>query len=68
MLVLAVMLAALVFAPAAFAQDDNPTADDLGGDDRGAERGFDDNPSRDDLGGTIATGSGASTTTPRATT
>ena len=49
-LVLMVALAALVFAPAAFAQDDNPTADDLGGDDRGGERGFDDNPSRDDLG------------------
>jgi hypothetical protein len=29
MIVLAVALAALVFAPAAFAQDDNPTADDV---------------------------------------
>jgi hypothetical protein len=29
MMVLAVALAALVFAPAAFAQDDNPTADDV---------------------------------------
>ena len=50
MLVLVVALAALVFAPAAFAQDDNPTVDDLRADDRGGERGFDDNPSRDDLG------------------
>lgn len=49
-LVLGVALAALVFAPAAFAQDDNPSADDLREDDRGGERGFDDNPSRDDLG------------------
>src|SRR5215217_924658 len=45
-----VVLAALVFAPAAFTQDDNPSADDLRGDDRGGARGFDDNPSRDDLG------------------
>ena len=30
MLVLAVMIAALVFAPAAFAQDDNPSGDDVG--------------------------------------
>src|SRR5688500_7528285 len=29
MLVMAMILAALVFAPAAFAQDDNPTADDM---------------------------------------
>jgi hypothetical protein len=50
MLALVVALAALVFAPAAFAQDDNPTGDDFGGDDRGSERGYDDNPSRDDLG------------------
>jgi uncharacterized membrane protein YkoI len=50
MLVLVVALAALVFAPAAFTQDDNPSADDLSGDDRGGARGFDDNPSRDDLG------------------
>jgi hypothetical protein len=49
MLVLVVALGALVFAPAAFAQDDNPSGDDLGGDDRGGERTFDDNPSRDDL-------------------
>jgi hypothetical protein len=48
-LVLVVALAALVFAPAAFTQDDNPSADDLGGDDRGGARGFDDNPGRDDL-------------------
>ena len=44
MLVLVVALAALVFAPAVFAQDDNPTGDDLGGDDHGEVRGFDDNP------------------------
>jgi uncharacterized membrane protein YkoI len=50
MLVLVVALAALVFAPAAFTQDDNPSADDLRGDDRGGARGFDDNPNRDDLG------------------
>ncbi len=50
MLVLVVALTALVFAPAAFTQDDNPSADDLRGDDRGGARGFDDNPSRDDLG------------------
>jgi uncharacterized membrane protein YkoI len=50
MLVMVVVLAALVFAPAAFTQDDNPSADDLRGDDRGGARGFDDNPSRDDLG------------------
>jgi hypothetical protein len=50
MVVVMVALAALVFAPPAFAQDDNPTGDDLGGDDRGGERGFDDNPSRDDRG------------------
>ena len=49
-LVLVVVLAALVFAPAAFTQDDNPSADDLRGDDRVGARGFDDNPSRDDLG------------------
>ena len=45
-----VVLAALVFAPAAFTQDDNPSADDLRADDRAGARGFDDNPSRDDLG------------------
>jgi LPXTG-motif cell wall-anchored protein len=49
MLVLMVVLAALVFVPAALAQDDNPTGDDLGGDDRGGERGFDDNPTGDDI-------------------
>jgi putative cell wall-binding protein len=31
MLALVVALAALVFAPAAFAQDDNPTGETLGG-------------------------------------
>ena len=51
MLVAAVALAALVFAPAAIAQDHNPTGDDLRGDDRGGQRGFDDNPSTSDLRG-----------------
>jgi uncharacterized membrane protein YkoI len=50
MLVLVVALAVLVFAPAAFTQDDNPSAHDLRADDRAGARGFDDNPSRDDLG------------------
>src|SRR5215218_6848949 len=49
MVVLMVAMGALVLAPAAFAQDDNPSGDDLGGDDHGGERAFDDNPSRDDL-------------------
>ena len=49
MLVLVVALGALVFAPAALAQDDSPSGDDLGGEDRGGEQAFDDNPSRDDL-------------------
>jgi hypothetical protein len=49
MVVLVVALGALIFAPAAFAQDDNPTGDDLGGGDRGGERGFDDNPTGDDV-------------------
>ena len=49
MVVLAVAFGALIFAPAAFAQDDNPTGDDLRGDDRGGERGFDDNPTGDDV-------------------
>jgi hypothetical protein len=49
-LVLVVALGALIFAPGALAQDDNPTGDDLGGEDRGGERAFDDNPSGDDLG------------------
>lgn len=47
MLVLVVALGALLFAPAAFAQDDNPSGEDIRG---GGERAFDDNPSRDDLG------------------
>jgi len=49
MVALVVALGALIFAPAAFAQDDNPTGDDLRGDDRGGERGFDDNPTGDDV-------------------
>jgi hypothetical protein len=47
---LLVALTALVFAPAAFAQDDNSSGDDLRGDDRGGQRGFDDNPGMDDRG------------------
>ena len=50
MLVVVVALAVVVFAPAAFTQDDNPSPDDLRADDRVGARGFDDNPSRDDLG------------------
>jgi cytoskeletal protein RodZ len=46
---LVVVLGALIFAPAALAQDDNPTGDDLRGEDRGDERGFDDNPTGDDV-------------------
>jgi hypothetical protein len=49
MLVLVVALGALVFGPVALAQDDNPSRDGHGADDRGGERAFDDNPSRDDL-------------------
>jgi len=49
MVVLMVAIGALVLAPAAFAQDDNPSGDDMRGDDRGGERAFDDNPSADDL-------------------
>ena len=59
MLVLVVALAALVFAPAAFAQDDNPTGDDLGG-----LQGFDDNPTGDDV---VATATSTTSATPSAT-
>jgi hypothetical protein len=66
MVVLVVALATLVFVPAAFAQDDNPSADDLRGDDRegdrGGEQGFDDNPSRDDLMASPTASASASTT------
>ena len=66
MLVLAVMLGALLFAPAAFAQDDNPTGDDLGGDDRnGGVRGFDENPTGDDAAvSPTATASSTASATP----
>jgi cytoskeletal protein RodZ len=53
MVVLVVALGALIFAPTAFAQNDNPTGDDLRGDDRGGERGFDDNPTGDDVGASL---------------
>jgi hypothetical protein len=58
MLVLVVALAALVFAPAAFAQDDNPTGDDLG------LQSFDDNPTGDDV---VTTSTGTATPTSSAT-
>jgi hypothetical protein len=62
MLVLVVALAALVFAPAAFAQDDNPTGDDLG------LQSFDDNPTGDDVVTTsTATATPTSSATPTAT-
>jgi LPXTG-motif cell wall-anchored protein len=68
MLVLMVALAGLVFAPAASAQDDNPTGDDLGGDDRGGERGFDDNPTGDDImSSPTSTATPTSSATPAAT-
>ena len=49
MLVLVAAFGVLIFPPAAFAQDDNPSGDDLRDDDRGGERALDDNPSADDL-------------------
>jgi len=58
MLVLVVALAALVFAPAAFAQDDNPTGDNLG------LQSFDDNPTGDDV---VTTSTGTATPTSSAT-
>jgi putative cell wall-binding protein len=68
MLVVAVALAALVFAPAAFAQDDNPSGDDLRGDDRGGVRGFDDNPTGDDVvASPTATATPTASATPTAT-
>jgi hypothetical protein len=73
MLVLAAALAVGVFAPAAFAQDDNPTRDDLGGDDPdGIYHGvyiYDDNPAGDDVGATptaTATLTSSATSTPTA--
>jgi putative cell wall-binding protein len=74
MLVLAAALAALVFAPAAFAQDDNSTGDDLGGDDPdGVYDGvyiYDDNPTGDDVVATptaTTTPTSSATSTPSAT-
>ena len=64
MVVLAVTFGALIFAPAAFAQDDNPTGDDLRGDDRGGERRFDDNPTGDDV---VASPTATATSTSSAT-
>jgi hypothetical protein len=62
MLVLMVALAALVFAPAAFAQDDNPTGGDLG------LQSIDDNPTGDDVVTTsTATATPTSSATPTAT-
>lgn len=62
MMVLVVAIGALVFAPAAFAQDDNPSGDDLGGDDRGGERAFDDNPTGDDASASPTASATASAT------
>ena len=64
MLVLMVALAALVFAPAAFAQDDNPTGGDLG------LQSIDDNPTGDDvvtISTATATPTSSVTPTPSAT-
>src|SRR3712207_5948629 len=67
MVALVVALGALIFAPAAFAQDDNPTGDDLRGDGRGGERGFDDNPTGDDvMPSPTATATSTATATPSA--
>jgi hypothetical protein len=43
---------------AAAGGDDNPSADDLGGDDRGGQRAFDDNPTGDDATATATAGAG----------
>ena len=75
MLVLAAALAVLVFAPAAFAQDDNPTGDDLGGDDSDQVYDgvyiYDDNPAGDDVAvathTATATPTSSATSTPSAT-
>ncbi len=55
LLIMVVALTTLVYAPLAVAQDDNPSADDRGMDDRdfddngGGARPFDDNPGADDV-------------------
>jgi cytoskeletal protein RodZ len=74
MLVLVAALAVGVFAPAAFAQDDNPTGDDLGGDDsNGGYEGvyiYDDNPTGDAVVATpkaTTTPMSSATSTPSAT-
>jgi hypothetical protein len=68
MLVVAVPLAALVFAPAAVPQDDDSSGDDLRGDDRGGGRDFDDNPTGDDVvASPTATATPTASATPTAT-
>ena len=63
MLVLAAALAVLVFAPAAFAQDDNPTGDDPDGVYDGVYI-YDDNPTGDAV---VATSTATTTPTSSAT-
>jgi hypothetical protein len=74
MLVLAAALAVGVFAPAAFAQDDNPRGDDLGRDDSNRRYEgvyiYDDDPTGDDVVSTptaTATPTSSATATPSAT-
>jgi hypothetical protein len=68
MLVLAAALAVGVFAPAAFAQDDNPRGDDLGRDDSNRRYEgvyiYDDDPTGDDV---VSTPTATSTPTSSAT-
>jgi cobalamin biosynthesis Mg chelatase CobN len=65
LLVMAVALATLVFAPVAMAQDDNPGVEDRGMDDRGFDdngggaRTFDDNPGADDVAASPAASASA---------
>jgi LPXTG-motif cell wall-anchored protein len=70
LMVLVVAVVALVFAPVAMAQDDNPTGDDRRG--GGGSRGFDDNPTGDDVMASptataTSTATGSATATPTAT-
>jgi hypothetical protein len=72
MLVLAAALAVGVFAPAAFAQDDNPRGVDLGRDDSNRRYEgvyiYDDDPTGDDVVSTAtATPTSSATATPSAT-
>jgi cytoskeletal protein RodZ len=74
MLVLAAALAVGVFAPAAFAQDDNPRGDDLGRDDSNRRYEgvyiYDDDPTGDDVVATptaTSTPASSATSTPSTT-